>query len=172
MGPARINRLGATILTLALSVLPSLAQINYNFNDNQVPAGTTVNGVANVTSGALHLTDAGQASVNGGFVIPDPAGGKRVGNLHGQWNSLVGGGQNGGADGYSFNWGTDLAASGVGEEGTGTGLSVTVDTFDNGGGETGIEIKWGAPEHGSGGARTAFLFMPKDDPGNGIYLRK
>ncbi|HEU0009789.1 MAG TPA: hypothetical protein VFT34_08235, partial [Verrucomicrobiae bacterium] len=170
-----------SLLFPALALLASLAsfsataaQVSYNFDDNVVPAGTTVNGVAAVSGGVLHLTDAGQAGVNGGFAVPDITGGKSVGNLHVHWKSLIGAGQNGGADGYSFNWGTDLAAAGAGEEGTGTGLSVTVDTFDNGGGETGIEIKWGAPDHGSavGASRVAFLPLPKDDPGNGIYLRK
>ena len=149
------------------------AQINYNFDDNLVPPGASINGVATISGGVLHLTDAGQNSANGGLVIPDPAGGKRVGNLHAHWKSRLGGGGGGGADGYSFNWGTDLAPSGVGEEGTGTGLSVTVDTFDNGGGETGIEIKYGPPAHGGLGAgRIVFLPIPKNDPGNGIFLRK
>jgi hypothetical protein len=57
---------------------------------------------------------------------------------------------------------TDL----IGEEGTGTGLSVTVDTFDNGGGEApGLEIKWR-------GARVAFDNI---DPDPGLakdFLRK
>src|SRR4051812_37084536 len=90
------------------------------------------------------------------------------------WKRKIAAGGGGGADGYSFNWGTDLATGGVGEEGTGTGLSVTIDTFDNGGGETGIEIKWGGPDHNSaiGAARIAFTPIAKDDPGTGVFLRK
>ena len=44
-------------------------------------------------------------------------------------------------------------------------MSVTVDTFDNGGGEVGLEIRWK-------GQRVSFVPVPKDDPGNGIFLRK
>src|SRR5207249_10191355 len=71
-----------------------------------------------------------------------------------------------GADGYSFNWAKDLPTADVGEEGVGTGLSVTLDTYDNGGGEApGIEIKW----HGT---RVAFDNI---DPDQGVakdFLRK
>src|SRR5439155_6312580 len=92
------------------------------------------------------------------------------------WRSLVGG-DNGsvctatqfgrpGADGYSFNWGTDLATTGVGEEGTGSGLSVTVDTFDNGGGEApGLEIKYK-------GNRVAFDNINADQGIAKDFLRK
>ena len=70
-----------------------------------------------------------------------------------------------GADGYSFNWGTDLSTS-AGEEGTGTGLSVPVDTFDNGGGEApGLEIKWK-------GARAAFDNINADQGLAKDFLRK
>ena len=69
----------------------------------------------------------------------------------------------------SFNWapnvGTPRADCPAVEEGTGNGLSVTVDTFDNGGGETGIEIRWQSQ-------LLAFQHIEKDNPGSGIYLRK
>jgi len=151
------KRFTLTLCTLTSCAVAALGQINYNFNDGQVPAGTAVSGVAKVAddgtgNNVLHLTDDGQVGVNGMFVIPDLAGGKRVGSLNAHWRSLIGGvdqaGESvqfgtGGADGYSFNWGADVPASGVGEEGGGTGISVTVDTFDNGGGEApGIEIKY------------------------------
>ena len=49
------------------------------------------------------------------------------------------------ADGFSFNWATDLpnATYGVAEEGQGSGLSVAFDTFDNGFGEApAIDVFW------------------------------
>jgi HYR domain/SdrD B-like domain/PA14 domain/Thrombospondin type 3 repeat len=159
-------------------------QVAFDFNDGQVPSGTSVSGVASVAddgtgaNGVLHLTDADVLFVNGAFVIPDPVQGRPVNQLVANWRSLIGGDTIGilqfgrpGADGYSFNWGTDLEASLAGEEGTGTGLTVTVDTWDNmeQTGEfdaaPGLEIKWR-------GARVAFDTI---DPDQGLakdFLRK
>ncbi|HEY2951907.1 MAG TPA: immunoglobulin domain-containing protein, partial [Verrucomicrobiae bacterium] len=53
------------------------------------------------------------------------------------------------ADGISFNVGQNLGTGFTAEEGAGNGLSLTVDTFDNGGGESGIEVRYN-------GARLAF----------------
>ena len=130
------------------------------FADCQVPAQSLLSGAAHVAddgSGAkncvMHLTDANQCASNGVWTILDQAAGQNVNHIHVHWRSLVGGDDGSvctatqfgrpGADGYSFNWGTDLATSFVGEEGTGSGVTVTVDTWDNGGGEApGLEIKW------------------------------
>jgi len=165
--------------------------VRYDFNNCALPPGTFVTGVARVAddgSGAncaIHLTDANQCGVGGTFFIPDLASGTNVNNLHVHWRSRVGG-DNGsvctstqfglpGGDGYSFNWGTDVASSGVAEEGTGTGISVTVDTFDNGsgcglescGGEApAIEIKWQ-------GSRVAANYIGTTDAqANKNFLRK
>ena len=130
----------------ALSLVPVPLGERYNFNNCAVPSGTSVNGAARVaTDGAgncvVHLTDAGQFQTNGVFVIPDLAGGSNVNHIHIHWRSRVGGATSGasqfgrlGADGYSLSWGTDAATTGGSVEGTGTGLIVTVDTWDNGGG--------------------------------------
>src|SRR5262249_8384676 len=73
------------LLITSLSVFQAESQtISYNFNDNALPAGTSLSGVATIggpaaTDGILHLTDDLQGSANGVFLIPDPAGGKRVG---------------------------------------------------------------------------------------------
>ena len=142
------------------------------------PAGTTLYGDASIgddgsgTNQVLHLTDAFRNSSFGAINIPDPAGGANVTQLSVHWRSLVGGGS--GADGYSFNWASDLPGTPTfanpGEEGAGSGLSVTVDTFDNGSDEagpggSGIEIKWQTN-------RVAFASVPNDSPGTGPYLRK
>jgi hypothetical protein len=136
-----------------------LARPVFSFADCQAPTQTLLDGAARIAddgSGVncvMHLTDTNRCATNGVWTILDPAGGQNVTQLHAHWRSLVGGDDGSvctttqfgrpGADGYSFNWGTDLARSFVGEEGTGTGVSVTVDTFDNGGGEApGLEIKW------------------------------
>jgi hypothetical protein len=153
-----------------------------DFNNNMLPAGTSVDGVAVVggttSDGILHLTDAGQAGVCGAFFIPDQNSGMPLDRLLARWRMRIGGGQNGGADGASFSWGTDVPMTCAGpflggqgaEGGAGTGLAVTIDTFDNGTGVTptdvvGIEILWQ-------GTRVASAAIPKDDPGNGVFLRK
>jgi len=126
------------------------------------------------------LTDANQGDAFGVFFIPAPAGGSNVNTIHMHWRSLVGG-DNGavctatqfgrpGADGYSMSWGTDLpnppSYGNPGEEGAGSGLIVTVDTFDNSGGEApGLEIKWR-------GTRVAFDNINADPGLAKDFLRK
>src|SRR5205814_1452338 len=49
----------------------------------------------------------------------------------------------GGADGISMSWGSDVGPGCGGPDGVGNGLRVTVDTFDNGGGEApAIDMSW------------------------------
>lgn len=160
------------IVVTASTGAVSLFQVHYSFDDGFFPAGTDLYGIAFVGddgsgNNALHLTDP-VYFVYGAFSIPDLAGGERVDELHVGWRSLLGGGD-GGADGYSLNWATNLPVGDPGyggEEGLGNGLSVSVDTWDNGAGEApGIEIKWK-------GVRVAFLSVPKDDDGSGNFLRK
>lgn len=113
------------------------------------PPGTSRYGMAYVGgdgtgNNVLHLTDAIYSQF-GAFHIPDPFGGANVTNLSARWRSLIGGGD--GADGYSFNWATDLPGTpsygDPGEEGSGSGLIVSIDTFDNDFGDIlGIELKW------------------------------
>ena len=128
----------------------------------------------------MHLTDASVGSSYGVFSIPAPAVGGAADSIHLHWRSLVGGDDGSvcaatqfgrpGADGYSMSWGADLPnAPGYGnpaEEGAGGGLIVTVDTFDNGGGEApGLEIKWR-------GARVAFDSINADPGVAKDFLRK
>lgn len=161
----------------------------YDFNDCLLPSGTSFPGAGNVGRIAddgtgrncvVHLTDANQGGAFGVFSIPPPFGGGNVDNIHMHWRSLVGG-DNGaicdaaqfdrpGADGYSMSWGADLpnppSIGNPGEEGAGTGLIVTVDTFDNGGGEApGLEIKWR-------GTRVAFDDISPDPGLAKDFLRK
>ena len=162
----------------------STVQVSYNFNDGLLPAGTSVTGFAQIAddgtgmNNVLHLTDDAQFGGNGDFFIPDPAQGGPVSELHAHWKSRVGGATSGGmqfdrfgADGYSFNWSVDGSTAGVGEEGTGSGLTVTVDTWDNqlGGGPfdaaPGIEIKWR-------GGRVAFDTIDADQGLAKDFLRK
>jgi hypothetical protein len=127
------------------------------------PAGITLAGVATVADGALKLTGlAGSQYGAGSASFPL----RNFESLSISWKSLIGGSGDG-ADGYSLNLSDDIPADPGygGEEGIGNGLRLTVDTFDNGGGEDGIDIKWR-------GNQVAFQQIPKNDPGTGVYLRK
>jgi hypothetical protein len=140
---------------------------------SSLPAGTRLidlNGAGTrsdprVEDGILKLTDAGDFVGFGGWAIgPFPV--ALYESLSVRWESRVGGGDSGGADGYSLNIGTNLSDTFIGEEGTGAGLSVTVDTFDNGSStDVGVEIKWR-------GTRAAYIPLPKDNDGSGNYIRK
>jgi hypothetical protein len=132
-----------------------------------VPAGTLISGSAAVTDGILHLTDDGAAGACGAFYISNQTGGAVLDRLRARWKSRVGGPLSGNADGYSFNWANDLPQNcGGAEEGAGTGLSLTLDTWDNGAGpDTGIEIKW----HG---ARLAFAHIERNGTGADNYIAK
>lgn len=124
-------------------------QLNFDFNTTNLPAGTTLHEQAYIGSdgtlenGCLHLTDP-QSGTSGQFRIPNIGEGMTVTRMQIQWRSWIGGGE--GADGYSLNWGTDLPKTpgyaNPGEEGAGSGLSVTVDTFDNGDDLVGLDIRW------------------------------
>src|SRR5262245_46291376 len=95
----------SAVLTL-FTALGTQAQIFFDFSDG-APSGTELFGNAQIAGGVLHLTDAILAT-NGHFRISNIGDGKPVKAATIQWRSLIGGGDGGGADGYSFNWATDL----------------------------------------------------------------
>jgi hypothetical protein len=123
----------------------------YSDFDSGQPLGTTLfgNGYVDSTggmnnSGALKLTTAYNYGAVGYLLIDDLDGGAPVTSFSAMFRLLIGNGE--GADGFSFNFASDLP-NGLfteAEEGTGTGLIVSFDTFDNGGGEApGIDVKAG-----------------------------
>src|SRR5436309_969510 len=117
-----------------------------DFNSG-TPAGATVTGTAIVDStggvgdsGVLKLTTADN-SQQGSFLIDDLDAGAVVSGFTATFKLLIGGGN--GADGFSFNFANDLGDV-FGEEGSGSGLTVSFDTYDNGGGEApAIDLKNG-----------------------------
>ena len=146
----------------------SIARIPVAYaNDfNTGPAGMQLFGVAAVNGGALKLTGPATSQYGAAGITASL---NRFESLDVSWKSYVGDGAGGGADGYSLNIGSDVPADPGygGEEGIGTGLSVTVDTFDNGtGADVGVDIKWN-------GARVAYVNIPKDNDGvSPTYIRK
>jgi len=158
---------------LVCAVFQAQGQVKFDFEEGELPPDTTLFGSARLgddDSGAnscLHLTD--PADSYGHFLISNIGSGKNVRQIDIQWRSLIGGGS--GADGYSLNWAIDLPETpdygNPGEEGIGSGLTVTVDTFDNGAGEApGIELRWKSN-------LVSFAPIPNDNPGGGLpFLRR
>ncbi len=122
-----------------------------DFDSGVNPPGTLLYGAAYLditggvgNSGVLKLTDAFVTSSQGWFSVEDFNGGEPIAAFHATFKLLIGGGD--GADGFSFNFGNDITDPPLGnaEEGTGTGLSVMFDTYDNSGGEApAIDVKCG-----------------------------
>jgi hypothetical protein len=122
----------------------------FDFNDGLLPAGTVMFGNSAITaeggvdnSGVLRLTEAigGQMS---SFIVNDLNGGARVrAAVIAADVQLCCNGGNPPADGFSINWADDISDGVFGEDGAGSGLIVSVDTWDNGGGEApAIDLLW------------------------------
>jgi len=117
------------------------------FDDGVVPAGSAIFGSAAVAAtggvddtGALVVTAAANDQ-NGSFVVNDTHEGELVTGFDAAFMMNIGGA--GGtfpriADGASFNFANDLPdqVAGAAEDGAGTGLRVTFDTWDSGGVDT------------------------------------
>jgi hypothetical protein len=112
--------------------------------ENGLPAGTDTSGSTTppyVSGGVLHLTDNGVTSNQNFWRIP-LSGLQTFKCFSARWQSLFNGPIGNAADGISFNVGQNVGFPVAAEEGGNNGLSVTVDTYDNGGAESGIEVRW------------------------------
>lgn len=153
----RINLGGTTVtsgeatLKVASVPLPATPVLSFNFNDGAVPPSAVMGGTAYISpsggvsdSGHLVLTDAANDQ-SGIFLIDDPHAGAAVYGIAARFDLRMGGGTETPADGFSFNYATDLPDTGEGaEEGVGTGLSVTADVYDSGAGEApSFSVKFG-----------------------------
>lgn len=136
---------------------------------NNGTSGSGVLGDDGTGNMVVHLTDDGITGAYGKLFIANRTGGGVLKELQAKWQTRIGGDLGGHADGMSFNWASNLAADGnfiASEEGEGTGVSFTIDTWDGGSGpDTGIEIKWQ-------GTRIAFQHIPRTDEGDGNFLCK
>lgn len=148
---SQIPILLAVLLVLARASVPDLlgqgneppggaGPVCFDFAQG-LPAGSSASGTTPpfVAGGVLHLTD--PLPDQGNYWIT-PIRPQIVQALRARWRLLIGGGTTPGADGVSFNLGTDLGTGFIGEEGGVHGLSVSVDTWDNGIQDVGLEIKW------------------------------
>src|SRR5262249_53031976 len=119
--------------------------IDTAFAATNIPGATSGN--ATYATSALRLTDSGNQS--GTFVVDPPPSVAGSGDFKATFKIKIGGGSTG--DGMTFGYGKAGFVSSIAEEGLSQGLSVTFDTFDNGGGEasfggqttfTRIELKY------------------------------
>jgi hypothetical protein len=129
---------------------PPTAQIDW---DSPSPltyafAGSGAEGIGDGVGGSAFasLTTAVNDQ-NGMLVIDDFNDGQPVNSIVAAWDMRIGGGSSPPADGLSFVWGDDVgnstAPSQFGEEGSGNGLIVSFDTYENGNGDVpGISLKW------------------------------
>lgn len=152
--------LTATTTPVTVTVLSINPTVSYNFDtDTTTPAGTVLVGTPGgsagyisadggvTNSGVLHLTDAVNSQA-GAFVIEPLLGGAEVAAINVSFDLRLGGGTANAADGTSFNWASDLpdtTLSGA-EEGTGSGLTISFDIYDNGTSENvpapSVDVKW------------------------------
>lgn len=124
--------------------------------DQGLPPGTALYGMAHIDGaggsdggGLLKLNDA-IGSASGSFLITNPIvpNGLPVVAMSASFKGLVAFGSGDPADGFSFNWASDLpdAATGASaaEDGLGSGLSVGFDNYPAAGpGAPSIKIRWG-----------------------------
>ena len=141
-----LPRLAGIVALLATALVSPAATFFSDFNSG-LPAGTAIYGESAIAttggytnSGCLLLTS-NLVSQSGGFRIDsDLDAGAPVYGFVAQFKAFVGGGN--GADGFSFNFASDLPGGTMTEEGAGSGLTVEFDTFANPGADNiGIDIK-------------------------------
>src|SRR4051812_48803601 len=147
---ARGWRLAVGGLALAGVIDLRARSFSSNFNDGQPPevwfTGTAfwsdTGGVGN--SGVVKLTEAVNGQM-GSMLINDLDGGSEITGFTARWKMKLGGGTVRPADGLSFNFAPDLLDWwAFGEEGAGSGITISFDTWDNGGGEApAIDVKSG-----------------------------
>ncbi|HOA60846.1 MAG TPA: hypothetical protein PLY00_10440 [Verrucomicrobiota bacterium] len=120
--------------------------INLDFNDYSTPVGSSVFGTAFITgpggvddSAFLQLTEAVNDQ-SGAFLLDTPVGAAPIKDFTATWMMRVGGGTAIPADGFSFVLGPDVVDGTFGEDGAGSGLIVSFDTYDNGATEVAPEI--------------------------------
>ena len=120
--------------------------INLDFNDGAVPVDGFVFGNAFVQfaggvgdSPFMILTEAVNGQ-GGSFLLSTPADATPINDFTATWMMLVGGGTETPADGCSFVLGEDVGDAAFGEDGAGSGLIVSFDTYDNGTSEVAPEI--------------------------------
>jgi hypothetical protein len=136
-------------VTAGIAGSASAGTFEANFNDGQTPLGSTLYGTAEITanggvddSGVLKLTK-NLNSQSSAYIIDDLDSFQEVNGFTADFMVRMGGGSAVPADGWSFNFASDLPFGPFGEEGAGSGLTIVFDIYDNGGGEApALDVKW------------------------------
>ena len=135
--PSKCHQFALLILIMGISVTGLAGSFTTDFNTS-LPAnahlygGTRPDGVTPypaVTNGMLQLTYAYEQHQVGSMVIDDLDAGQQIGSFTANFKLLMGGGT--GGNGVSFNFAPDLADAAFGQLGSGTGLTVVFNSFDN-----------------------------------------
>jgi len=120
---------------------PGVPAASLDFNSG-LPTNAAVFGSAYVNAGALELNTNATSQI-GSFILNDPVPGQVVSNFTARFKLRLTGITTPPADGFSFNWATNLPNAAFGEDGAGSGLTLSFDTYDNGGGEApAVDILW------------------------------
>jgi hypothetical protein len=178
-GPGGTVSADAT-LTVIAPITAQNPEISFNFDDGQVPAGTAVYGSAIVDtsggvndSGTLKITEAAN-SQSGSFVIDDVKAGAPVSAFTATFQLRMGEGTPTPADGLSFVFAPDIPNGAWGPEGTGSGLVVEIDTWDNSVAGSpdliGIDVKWAGAEIATTPLPNSFLQTGTDYVPVGIRM--
>src|SRR5947207_8732863 len=139
----------ALLAGLTAATVPKVrgGSVSTDFNSGSAPGyllgGAYLDSVGGVDgSGCLKLTTSFYNGQMGSFILDDLDGGAPITGFRASFRMLIGGGS--GADGLSLNFANDYTWSEFGEEGDGTGLTISFDTYNNGGGEApAIDVKKG-----------------------------
>lgn len=131
------------LLGLAAGVAVTLAQAaSYTESFAGAPLGYTY-GSAVIEDEVLKLTIA-ENSQMGSFVVDELDPGRKLAGFTVNFKLRIGGGTSTPADGFSFSFANDLPDGAFGEEGAGSGLTISFDTYDNGGGEApAVDVRFG-----------------------------
>lgn len=142
-------------VTLTVNALPEPAyEYTQSFDGGAVPpAEGSLFGSALVDpTGFVQLTDAVN-SLSGALLLNDLDAGASISSMAAAFELRMGSGTTPPADGFSFNWASNLPAAPLGEaeEGAGNGLRVCFDVYDNADGNPlngigeapSLDLKWG-----------------------------
>jgi hypothetical protein len=148
---AASNTLTSRVARLTvITIVEPTPTAEFNFDDGILPPGTfivtsttppagagTIDPTAGVNgTGGLKLTVSPGAGHVASFIVDDLNAGAPVYGMTASFDTRIGGGTTPPADGMSFVWASDLPNNAAfGEDGLGSGLTVTFDIYDNGGGE-------------------------------------
>ena len=141
--------------TLTVTTLPEPAySYTQNFDGGEIPAaqGAIYGSSLIDPTGFVQLTDAANGQ-SGALLINDLNAGASISSIFASFDLRMGSGTTPPADGFSFNWGQEMTAGArpESEEGTGNGLRLCFDVYDNADGNPinglgeapSLDLKWG-----------------------------